>query len=104
MKSGNGFASVDYESGRDSVIIKDLAQPELFNDSSIGSRIRAKGQQEGGGLFLLLSFIELYEKRQHFVRQILWNFIARPQLLSDRRVHGAAYHCFRPGHVIRFIA
>jgi hypothetical protein len=39
VKSGNGFASVDSESGRDSVIIKHLAQPELFNDSSILSRI-----------------------------------------------------------------
>ena len=39
-------------------------------------------------LFLLLSFIQLHENRQHFVRQILWNFIARPQLLSDHRAHG----------------
>ena len=59
---------------------------------------------ERSGLFLLLSFIQLHEKRQHFVRQILWNFIARPQLLSDHRAHGTARHCFRPWHVIRFIA
>jgi hypothetical protein len=38
----------------------------------------------------------LYEKRQHFVRQILWNFIARLQLLSDHCAHGTARHCFRP--------
>ena len=36
---------------------------------------------------LLLSFIQLDEKHQHFVRQILWNFITRLQLLSDRRAH-----------------
>ena len=43
---------------------------------------------ECSSLFLLLSFIQLHENRQHFVRQILWNFIARPQLLSDHRAHG----------------
>ena len=59
---------------------------------------------ERGGLFLLLSFIQLHEKRHHFVGQILWNFIARPQLLSDQRVHGTTRHSLRPGHVIRFIA
>ena len=59
---------------------------------------------ERSSLFLLLSFIQLRENRQHFVRQILWNFIARPQLLSDHRAHGTPRHCFRPGHVIRFIA
>ena len=59
---------------------------------------------ERSSLFVLLCFIQLRENRQHFVRQILWNFIARPQLLSDHRTHRTTRHCFRPWHVIRFIA
>ena len=50
----------------------------------------------------MFSLIQLREKRQHFVRQILWSFIARPHLLSDHRTHGTTGNCFRPGYVIRF--
>ena len=50
------------------------------------------------------ALVHSVEKRQHFVWQILWNSIARPQILSDHRAHGTTRHCFRPWHVIRFIA
>ena len=51
----------------------------------------------------MFSLIQLREKRQHFVRQILRRFIARPHLLSDHRTDGTTGNCFRPGYVIRFI-
>ena len=58
---------------------------------------------ERSSLFLLLSFIKLRENRQHFVRQILWNFIARPQLLPII-ARTARRATARPWHVIQFIA
>ena len=54
--------------------------------------------------FFFVVLIQLQYERKHFGRQILWNFIARPQLLSDHRAHGTTRHRLRPGHVIRFIA
>jgi CubicO group peptidase (beta-lactamase class C family) len=36
--------------------------------------------------------------------KVFRNLIERLQFLSDRTARGAARHCFRPGHVIRFIA
>jgi hypothetical protein len=35
---GDGFVSVDYESGRDSIIINDFAPPEHFENSSTRNR------------------------------------------------------------------
>ena len=57
-----------------------------------------------GRLFLFLPLTQLHEKCQHSMWQILWNFIVRPQVLSDHRPHGAARQCVRPRHVIQFIA
>jgi hypothetical protein len=85
-----GFAQAQRELGQ-------LGNPRL----AARAAIRGSGL---GGLFLPLSFIQLREKRQHFARQILWNFIARSQLMSDHCAHGTTNHCFRPGHVIQFIA
>ncbi len=59
---------------------------------------------EATRLFFFVPCIQLDQERKHFLRQVLRNLIERLQFLSNRGARSAARRCFRPGHVIRFMA
>jgi hypothetical protein len=55
-------------------------------------------------LFFFVPRSQLHQERKHSLWHVLRDPIERLQFLSNRGARGTTRHCFRPGHVIRFIA
>jgi hypothetical protein len=68
-----------------------------------GKPTKTRPPTEAARLFFF-AFIQLHYERKHVARQVLYNFTARRQLLSDRRAHDIPPSPFRVRQSIRLIA
>ena len=65
---------------------------------------KARPPTKATRLFFFVPRSQLHQERKHSLWYVLRNLIERVQFLSNRGARGTTRHCFRPGHVIRFIA
>ena len=71
----------------------------------LGSHLKtARPQTKVTRLFFFVPRSQLHQGRKHSLWHVLRDPIERLQFLSNRGARGTTRHCFRRGHVIRFIA